>query len=154
MTRKTLHNIYNGLAQALFLLAVAFAFMMLFFIDKLTNGQALWLPMCCIGCVLLGFMAFLADCNDWFYDLLDRINQKKEEKRKEQEEKEKELTYLEDYNYKKLAEEKAYFNDFDGPKDIEKFLVMLKRQHPELNWVEAVYVTYLTGRYHGEIYKN
>ncbi len=64
MTRKTLHNIYSGLAQALFLLAVAFAFMMLFFIDKLAHGQALWLPMCCIGCILLGFMAFLADCND------------------------------------------------------------------------------------------
>lgn len=136
------------------MLSVFFCFLMLFFIDALSHGRALWVPITCVSFLMLGILFAFAYFGDWFIPAIKRYNEKQEQKRKEQEEKEKELTYLEDFDYKKLAEEKAYFNDFDGPRDIEKFLVMLKQQHPELNWVEAVYVTYLTGRYHEEIYKN
>ena len=154
MTKKKLRDIYNALSQIFLVLGVLFAFLMIFFVEPLSHGKALWVPLLCLAFIFLGLICLMAYSGDWFCGLVDLMEQRKEEKQKEKEEKEKEITYLEDFDYKKLAEEKAYLNDFDGPKDIEKFLVMLKRNHPQLNWVEAVYVVYLTGRYHEEIYKN
>lgn len=131
------------------------------FMGPLSEGRDLWIPMLCVIFLLLGLFTGLSSCSDWLYNVGDWLDEREEQKKekeeqrkKEQKEKERELTYLKDFDYKKLAEEKAYLNDFDGPQDIEKFLVMLKRNHPQLNWVEAVYVIYLTGRYHEEIYKN
>lgn len=153
MTKKKLSNLFHALSVVLIMLSVFFAFMMLFFIDSLVRGQSLWLPILSGSLLFFGLLFSFAYCEDWLLDALEAHNKRREEKKKEKEEKEKELTYNEDYDYKKLAEEKAYFNDFDGPQDIEKFLVMLKRNYPQLNWVETVYVTYLTGMFHGEMYK-
>ncbi len=154
MTSKQLSELYSKISVACVMLSLAFAFACLPLSRELSDGKYLWVPITSGAFLLLGLIFCFAYCGDWFLGLVDKANKKKEEEKKEQEAKEKEFTYLEDFDYDKLAEEKAYLNDFNGPKDIEPFLVMLKRRYPQLNWVEAVYVTYLVGRHHEQMYRN
>ena len=134
------------LSMTIFIFSVM---LMLYHSGSISKGEKLWSIIPTIVSVLLMVFAFLGHSLDWFCE----EPKPKEKKSKKKNVKDEEPKDLVDFDYNKLAEEKAYLNDFNKPSDVEEFLIRLKMDHPYLNYREAFYVLYLVGRHHKEIYE-
>ena len=147
--RKKVQDIYFTIEVLSMTLFIFSAMLMLYHSGSISKGEKLWSIIPTIASVLLMVFAFLGHSLDWFCEE-PKPKEKKPKKKAKTDEEEIDLV---DFDYNKLAEEKAYLNDFDKPSDVIDFLVKLRRDYPYLNYRESFYILYLVGRYHKEIYE-
>lgn len=147
--KQKVQDIYFTIEVLSMTLFIFSAMLMLYHSGSISKGEKLWSVIPTIASVLLMVFAFLGHSLEWFCEEPKPKEKKSKKKAKEDEEE----TDLVDFDYKKLAEEKAYLNDFDKPSDVIDFLVKLKKDCPYLNYRESFYILYLVGRYHKEIYE-